>query len=117
MTKDQFDYYFELSALLFTLILLISAVVMMIRKPQKYSLKNPRATIRSGIFIILFTVAFNSAKENRWDLGYILAFMCMMKVHHDNYLRTILLISYFPTMWGCLQLLFTRIGILKPEQA
>lgn len=104
MGNTQFDFF---------LLLLISVIIMLgvvstILNPQKYSIKNPRATIRSGLLLMIFAIVFNSAKENRWSIGDILSFVCLKKVSHGNYLRQLLALSYIPIIWGCLQLLFDR---------
>lgn len=107
MANAQFDYY-GLILMLIVVFFIIMSIVMRGLNPQKYSIKSPQATIRSAILPLLFAIVFNSAKENRWDIGYILSFICLKKVSHGNYLRLILAISYIALILGGLQLIYNR---------
>lgn len=107
MNNTQFDY-FRFIIIVVAAIILTLGVVLMIVKPQKYSMKNPRASLGKGILFIIFTIILNSAKENRWDMQYILTFICLRKVSHDDYLRAMLSLGYIPILLGGFQLLFMR---------
>lgn len=102
MTDTQLDYLF----LSLITVIIIAGIISTILNPQKYSIKNPQVGIRNGILIMLGIIVVNSAKENNWSVGYISSFVCLKKVSHGNYLRELLAISYIPTIWSVLQLLF-----------
>jgi hypothetical protein len=104
MTHYQPDYFL----IIFLSIAIIIGMVELIRKPQQSFLKIKVTTaIALGLSLILISLTINSFVENRWDVDFILSFLCLKKVGKNwfTYFRSFVVIGYIFLFFSSILLL------------